>query len=30
VLDAESQRIAALVDAAVGHAMLDRAIGRTP
>jgi outer membrane protein TolC len=30
VLDAESQRITALVDAAVGRAMLDRAIGRTP
>jgi outer membrane protein TolC len=30
VLDAESQRIAALVDAVVSRAMLDRAVGRQP
>ncbi|MBI3401295.1 MAG: TolC family protein [Acidobacteria bacterium] len=30
VLDAESQRIAALVDAVVSRAMLDRAVGRHP
>jgi outer membrane protein TolC len=30
VLDAESQRIGALVDVLVSHAMLDRALGRVP
>jgi outer membrane protein len=30
VLDAESQRIGALVDLLVSHAMLDRALGRVP
>lgn len=30
VLDAETQRVAAVVDAIVGSAMLDRAVGRNP